>query len=139
KNEEVRKAALVMLTASVAQCSRLIPYRNNMKTGGPAWSVPGFWGPPKHLETNPLNHLNARLTKFIRGLKDIKDKSNKGAVNVKKIDAVTGLKGLRDDNVYADLIFFDPPYGDSVPYTEFSNMWNSFLQDIPNVNTDISV
>src|SRR5699024_4103589 len=86
KNEEVRKAALVMLTASVAQCSRLIPYRNNMKTGGPAWSVPGFWGPPKHLETNPLNHLNARLTKFIRGLKDIKDKSNKGAVNVKKID-----------------------------------------------------
>ena len=39
----------------------------------------------------------------------------------------------------ADLIFLDPPYGDSVPYTEFSNIWNSFLKDIPCSDEDISV
>ena len=43
--------------ASVAQCSRLIAYRNDLTTGGPAWTVPGFWVPPVHLETNPLPHI----------------------------------------------------------------------------------
>ncbi|WHX78842.1 DNA methyltransferase [Priestia flexa] len=139
ENEEIRKAALMMLTASVAQCSRLIPYRNNMTTGGPAWSVPGFWVPPQHLETNPLGHLNARLLKVKRGLKEIESNPGKSKVVIEKRDAVSGLSHLRDKGIKADLIFFDPPYGDSVPYTEFSTMWNSFLKDMPNIDTDISV
>ena len=139
EDEQIREAALMMLTASVAQCSRLIPYRNNMTTGGPAWSVPGFWVPPQHLETNPISHLNARLIKFMRGLADMENKPGKGPVIVEKIDAINGLKNLRTKGISADLIFFDPPYGDSVPYTEFSSMWNSFLKDLPNLDTDISV
>lgn len=60
EDRSIRNAALLLLTASVAQCSRLIAYRNNLTTGGPAWSVPGFWVPAQHLETNPYNHIAAR-------------------------------------------------------------------------------
>lgn len=42
-------------------------------------------------------------------------------------------------NLKANLIFLDPPYGESVPYTEFSNIWNSFLKKIPPLDEDISV
>jgi DNA modification methylase/DNA-directed RNA polymerase subunit RPC12/RpoP len=138
-DDKIRNASLMMLTASVAQCSRLIPYRNNMTTGGPAWSVPGFWVPPQHLETNPFSHLRARLSKFERGLQEIITRSQKGTVKVENKDAVQGLTELREAGIKADLVFFDPPYGDSVPYLEFSTMWNSFLKKSTDVNNDISV
>lgn len=139
EDESIRKAALLLLTASVAQCSRLIPYRNNMKTGGPAWSVPGFWVPPIHLETNPLSHLRARLEKFKKGLLFLEANPSIGDVSIQKMDAVSGIKKLKEKGIKSDLLFLDPPYGDSVPYLEFSSLWNSFLSDFPDINQDISV
>lgn len=136
---EVRNAAIVMLTASVAQCSRLIPYRNNMTTGGPAWSVPGFWVPPIHLETNPFTHIKARYRKFLQGLSSLHRRKHKGVAHVKCCDAHDGLRSLNKDDFVADLVFFDPPYGDSVPFLEFSQLWNSFLRIMPSVDLDVSV
>lgn len=139
KSTTVRDAAKLLLTASVAQCSRLIPVRNNLSTGGPAWSVPGFWVPAEHLETNPVQHLNARYKKFIKGLKQLNKSKNNSDILIKKIPAEEGLDYLINKEKYADLIFFDPPYGDSVPYLEFSSIWNSFLKDFPDLSDDMSV
>jgi hypothetical protein len=138
-DENIRLAALVMFTASVAQCSRLIPYRNNMGTGGPAWSVPGFWVPPTHLETNPIIHLRARMKKFMRGLGNLNARPASAPATIKMCSAIEGMRELQCRGTKADLIFFDPPYGDSVPYIEFSALWNSFLRIIADVNRDISV
>ena len=132
----IRNAALLFLTASVAQCSRLIPSRNNLSTGGPSWSVPGFWVPGQHLETNPLVHLRARLKKFTKGLDEIAKHPNTTNVNIQNEDC---LSFLSTDKTKYDMIFLDPPYGDNVPYTEFSAMWNSFLKKQPNFNDDFSV
>ena len=49
------------------------------------------------------------------------------------------MKKYRNEGNYANLIFFDPPYGDSIPYLEFSAIWNSFLKQMPDPNLDISV
>ena len=59
--------------------------------------------------------------------------------SVEKKDSIDGMKEFREKGHRADLIFFDPPYGDSVPYLEFSTMWNSFLKDVPQPDCDISV
>lgn len=136
---EIRKAALLLLTASVAQCSRLIPNRNDLSTGGPAWSVPGFWVPAEHLETNPIVHIRARYKKFVKALKEINSGKYANTANVDKKDAITGMQEYRNNGKRADLVFFDPPYGDSVPYLEFSAIWNSFLKDFPSADNDISV
>lgn len=138
-NKKVRNAAKLLLTASVAQCSRLIPARNNLSTGGPAWSVPGFWVPAEHLETNPLVHLHARYTKFVKGINKLNASKKNAQASVLESDANEGMLGLINEGKKADLVFFDPPYGDSVPYLEFSSMWNSFLRDFPNPNLDLSV
>ena len=139
QDERIRKAAILLITASVAQCSRLIPTRNNLSTGGPAWSVPGFWVPAEHLETNPLIHIEARYKKFIKAFDEMNKSNYPATACVEKKDAIEGMKQFRDMGLKADLIFFDPPYGDSVPYLEFSTMWNSFLKDVPRPDCDISV
>ena len=139
QDKKTRDAAMLLLSASVAQCSRLIANRNNLSTGGPAWSIPGFWVPAVHLETNPLVHLRARLQKFNRGLEALNSGKHKGSAVIEKIDSRIGLANLSSNGVHSDLVFFDPPYGDNVPYVEFSSMWNSFLNDFPDPDADISV
>jgi len=128
KDESVKNAVLLFLTSSVAQSSRLIPYRNNLSTGGPAWTIPGFWIAPLHLETNPIIHLQARKKKFLKGIEalDRAYKSTSARVSVLNRSAHDALSELEDNSV--DGIFFDPPYGDNVPYVEFSAIWNGFLR-----------
>lgn len=138
-NEGIRNAAILLMTASVAQCSRLIPTRNDLSTGGPAWSVPGFWVPSEHLETNPIVHIEARYKKFVKALNEINMGNYHSTAHVEKLDAIAGMQKFRAEGMKADLVFFDPPYGDSVPYLEFSTMWNSFLKDVPEPERDISV
>ncbi len=136
---QTRNCLLLLLTASAAQCSRLIAHRNNLTTGGPAWSVPGFWVPLEHLETNPFVHIQARFKKFVKALNYLAEKPMLGKVSLKNGDSLVLLETEEYKDLKADLIFLDPPYGDSVPYTEFSNIWNSFLRIIPNSDEDISV
>lgn len=135
----VRGCLQLLLTASVAQCSRLIAHRNNLKTGGPAWSVPGFWVPCEHLETNPFIHIAARYEKFVKALKVLEEQPITGSVKVTRGDSLALLKTSEFKDLKADLIFLDPPYGDNVPYTEFSSLWNSFLRTQPDYDDDISV
>lgn len=138
KNEKIKNAALLLLTASSAQCSRLIPSRNNLTTGGPSWSIPGFWVPKEHLETNPIVHIKARYKKFVKGLSELASSPIKASARVVCANSIQELEKNHYENSY-DLIFFDPPYGDSVPYVEFSTFWNSFLKKKVDVSQDISV
>lgn len=139
EDERIRNCALLLLTASVAQCSRLIASRNNLSTGGPAWSVPGFWIPQEHLETNPFVHFKARLAKFKKALLALSQAPIVAEAKITYGNSLDLLNSSEYSDLKADLIFLDPPYGDSVPYTEFSNIWNSFLKDIPCSEEDISV
>lgn len=138
EDEKIRNCALLLLTASVAQCSRLIANRNNLSTGGPAWSVPGFWVPQEHLESNPFVHFKARLKKFKKALDALEQAPTKAESEIIQGNSLDTLE-ISFKMLKADLIFLDPPYGDSVPYTEFSNIWNSFLKAIPFSDEDISV
>lgn len=128
KDQSVRNALLLLLTSSVAQSSRLIPSRNNLSTGGPAWTIPGFWIAPLHLETNPIIHLKARQKKFVAGLSSLTYayKTSSSKVDLHNESAYDGLSKIKNNSV--DGFFFDPPYGDNVPYVEFSAIWNGFLR-----------
>ena len=139
QDEKVKNCALLLLTSTVAQCSRLIANRNNLSTGGPAWSVPGFWVPQEHLEGNPFIHFAARLKKYEKALKKLTESPITGKSNVILGNSLDLLQKEEYSKLKGDIIFLDPPYGDSVPYTEFSNIWNSFLKSIPSSEEDISV
>jgi DNA modification methylase len=131
----IKEVALLLLTASVAQSSRLIAYRNRLTTGGPAWSVPGYWVPPIHLETNPRHHILARYRKFMKGLEALRSHKT-SSVKIFNENSKMIPQFISDE---IDLVFLDPPYGDSIPYLEFSMLWNSFLKAKIDLEDDISV
>jgi SAM-dependent methyltransferase len=155
--EAVRDVLLAILTSGAASCSRLIPYRGNLKGGGPAWTVPGFWVAPIHLECNPAVHMQARAKKVLAGLaalartgrvahrsvpaqnvlEPISDAvppenpfpAPHSPVQVFLDDSAGRIHELRRSGVRVKYIFADPPYGDSVPYLEFSQIWNCWLPE----------
>lgn len=139
ENVSIKKSLQLFLTSCVAQCSRLIPNRNNLRTGGPAWTMPGFWIAPIHLETNPLIHMEARAKKFIKGISAL----NENYKNIDKhseifnIPMQEGMNKFKDETVSG--IFFDPPYGDNVPYMEFSAIWNNFITNKIDYSKEIIV
>ncbi len=197
---EVRDVLMAILTSGVASSSRLIPYRDNLAGGGPAWTVPGFWVPPLHLERNPAAHMKARAAKVLAGLDalfcgpglaaaavkkptyvmlssltDPESQARKpdvpwrqaergsrlqpagsdpsesakvpsvqesglshsepGAppqaspVTVFRDDSASRIRELVREGTRVKYIFADPPYGDSVPYLEFSQIWNCWLPE----------
>lgn len=140
KDESHRKALLLVLTASSAQASRLIASRGGLKGGGQAWTIPGFWIPPVHLESNPFIHLRARIEKLYSALLNLEQNlESKSNVTILAKSAQTALKELYEKGVKADLVFLDPPYGDSVAFLEFSAIWNAFLNEEVIYGDDISV
>ena len=84
-------------------------------------SVPGFWVPAQHLETNPYKHLLARY-KIFEGYTTFKPNQTK-PVSIKNIDCINFDKYI---NEKADLIFLDPPYGDSILIWNFQDMEQFF-------------
>jgi len=138
-DEAVRAALDLTVTASMAQASRLIPFRGALSSGGPAWSVPGFWVPPVHLESNPWRHLRARVKKFERAISAIHSRPSQGSVRVQEVDAAAGMRRMASTKTRVDLVFLDPPYGDSVAFTEFSVLWNAFLGRSSPLVQDMSV
>lgn len=139
-NESMKKALLLVLTASSAQASRLIASRGGLKTGGQAWTIPGFWIPPVHLESNPFIHLRARIEKLHSALvHSERDLEKDTSVKIMAKSAKDGLEELHQTGVKADLVFLDPPYGDSVAFLEFSAIWNAFMDEDVTYGDDISV
>jgi adenine-specific DNA methylase len=140
RDESMRKALLLVLTATSAQASRLIASRGGLKTGGQAWTIPGFWIPPVHLESNPFIHLKARIEKLYAALKYSEAKTYAASsIDVVASTARVALQELVEKNAQVDLVFLDPPYGDSVAFLEFSAIWNAFMDEEVSYGQDISV
>ena len=139
-DEAMKKALLLVLTASSAQASRLVASRSGLKTGGQAWTIPGFWIPPIHLESNPFIHLRARIEKLYSALVNSERYLDKEIrVKIMAKSAKAGLEELHQTGVEADLVFLDPPYGDSVAFLEFSAIWNAFIDEDVSYADDISL
>jgi hypothetical protein len=140
QDPELKNALLLMITGSSAQASRLIASRGSLARGGQAWTIPGFWVPPIHLESNPFVHLRARAKKIYSALVAMDNYSTKpGSGSVSHVSAREGLLNVVQNGRKADVIFLDPPYGDSVAFMEFSAIWNGFLQSEFDYSDDISV
>ena len=124
-DDRVKDPLRLVLTSAATQCSRLIPYRNNMTTGGPAWTIPGFWVAPVHLECNVFDSLRTRLRKVAKGIAQATSSNpDRNGISVFQVP-VSEEDSL--PSFEADLIFMDPPYAGDVPYLEFSALWNAFL------------
>lgn len=152
ESSSIRDLLTLAFTANIANVSKLVPpitSRGKMSAG--AWMT-GFYVPDKYLEQNVLHYFKNRVNKVIKG----KAQTNKLLPNNLIFGDITDPQTTRDHVTYeievrdstnlptklenkADLIFADPPYGDTVPYLEQSVLWNAWLSESPEWEKEIVV
>ncbi len=150
QDSKIRDLFKFMFTSSLAQASKMLPYRQRLMTGGPAWVIRGFWVPEKRFELNVWNCFENRYKKVLRGklesnelikfykeAKSFEELKNHSNVFIKNFNTLELDKILPVNSV--DYIFTDPPYGDAIPYLELDYMWSSWLKFIPNFNDEIVI
>jgi DNA modification methylase len=153
----IRDVLRNVLTGGVAQASKLVAYRNGFTTGGPAWTVSGFWIPSKHFEINAWTCFKNRYAKMLKGKlslsetydeiiglreyhlgKQFEDLNlDKNVLLINKSMTKITRRDIHDESV--DYIFADPPYGDSVPYLEYSQIMYSWFGLKPDFENEIII
>jgi len=139
-----------VFSASVAQASRLIAYRGGFSSGGPAWTVRGFWIPARNVEGNPWNAFENRFRKVLNGKREANERVGSKwrecersvpALGEETVCLVQGtacdLSWIPDNSI--DYIFTDPPYGDYVPYLEIHQMWSAWQGFSPRFEDEIII
>ncbi len=138
--ESARPALRALACAALAGFSRLIPYRAGLSGGGPAWSVPGFWVAPVHIEHNPLLLLDSWARRYRAGLGALSARlDGQPPATIIQAPAQVMQDDLGTQRARFDLVVLDPPYGDSVPYLEFSALWNAFLGHAADYDQEVVV
>lgn len=141
KLEECPEKSLLLLafTANLANCSKLVPpitSRGEMAQG--AWMT-GFYIGEIYLENNVFHYFENRVKKAIKGKQTYLKKraEEKVATTYTVLNEDAKKLSLKSNSV--DFIFTDFPYGDTVPYFEQSQLWNSWLCYIVDYDNEIVV
>lgn len=150
---EVRRLFQFVFTSALAQASKLVAFRGGLTTGGPAWTVSGFWIPAVHFEINPWICFGNRYGKVTRGKRKLDQQLQFAAVSPRRATSLTDmasagswmvqqqsasmLKDIPEKTI--DYIFTDPPYGDSVPYLEYATIWAPWFQMPLNYDEEIVI
>lgn len=101
-------------------------------------SVNNFWVPDDYLEENVWFRFEDRFNHLISAKEMLEKKISRngepGKYNVETKSAIhLGLSN------YADYIFTDPPYGDTIQYSELSFIWNAWIYDDYNIEEEIII
>ena len=156
----VRRALLLVLTASVGQMSKMVfAIERRGKTKGAAetsrvevgsWVI-GFWTPTLRFEVNAWNCFSNKAARLLRGLHDeshglrpvsLADRPQlvtEGAADVALMDGDARTLAALLPPRSVELIATDPPHGDRIPYLEMSEVWNALLGHQPDFEQELVV
>lgn len=132
-----REMMLFAFTSNLANCSKLVPpilSRGPMSQG--AWMT-GFYIGDTYLENNVFHYFENRVKKIIKGKTDFLNLY--GKKNSKYTITCEDAKKLSLKSESIDFVFTDFPYGDTVPYFEQSQIWNSWLKKKVDYENEIVV
>lgn len=136
KEKEMLKLAF---TSNLANCSKLVPpITSRGETSQGAWMT-GYYIGEYYLENNVFHYFENRVKKIIKGKSDyldiLKIKENTGEYTIKNYDAKE--IDIRSNSI--DFVFTDFPYGDTIPYFEQSQLWNTWLRNRVDYENEIVV
>ena len=130
---------LLAFTANLANCSKLVPpitSRGDMAQG--AWMT-GFYVGETYLENNVFHYFENRVKKAINGKQTyLKKRVEEKVTTTYSIFNEDAKKTSLNSNS-VDFVFTDFPYGDTVPYFEQSQLWNSWLRFNVNYDNEIVI
>ena len=130
---------LFSFTSNIANCSKLVPpivSRGDMAQG--AWMT-GFYVGKTYLENNVFHYFENRAKKSLKGKESYLSLRKKNQVHSSYLILNEDAKNLSLSNDSIDLVFTDFPYGDTVPYFEQSQLWNSWLKKTVDYENEIVI
>ena len=130
---------LFSFTSNLANCSKLVPpikSRGDMAQG--AWMT-GFYIGETYLENNVFHYFENRAYKSLKGKECYLALRKKKDVRTSYVILNEDAKNLSVPDDSVDLVFTDFPYGDTVPYFEQSQVWNSWLKKTVDYKNEIVV
>lgn len=91
--------------------------------------VNNYWIPDDYIEENVWMRFENRINNLIKGKKELSRRiSEAGGLGQLEIKMKSALN--ENDLLEVDYVFTDPPYGDTIQYSELSFIWNSWLDTI---------
>lgn len=93
-------------------------------------SVNNFWMPDDFIEENVWWRFADRVKNVAMAKNVVFDKSetNRSSKSSGKIYNKSSLKMTEVDDTSIDYLITDPPYGDTIQYSELSYIWNTWLE-----------
>jgi DNA modification methylase len=101
-------------------------------------AVNNYWVPDDWIEENVWYRFNERYHLLQKGKEVALERIDSESFNNLEIHNTSALKLSMLKHNSVDYIFTDPPYGDSIQYSELSMIWNAWLENMPS-NKDEAV
>lgn len=131
-NFEYKDILLLAFTNTLLHTSKL--KGKNVRPLG----VNNYWVPDDYIEENAWLRFEDRFENIVKS-KEILNKRimdnncSIGMYNIKNISALSA----NEDGI--DYIFTDPPYGETIQYSELSYMWNSWLDETYDIEEEVII
>lgn len=133
----IRNALLFTFTAILPITTRMVQDRdkNGILKGT-------YYIPPKNKEANVWNTFAYKFNRNVSSAKehiaDILDKDYNPETDARVYTADgRDMSNIPDESI--DYAFIDPPYGDTVPYSEVNYLWSTWLQEDEDFDKEIVV
>lgn len=135
QDENIRRALLLTVTASIGQMSKMVFVinRNGRKEVG-SWVI-GFWLPKEHFEINVWNCFKNKASKLSKSLPVNRRILNN--IEVHNCSCLDKMRTIGDNSV--KLIVADPPHSNRIPYLELSEIFNAILNNKSSFDDEIVV
>lgn len=160
KDETIKDILKFCFTSSIGQASKMVfVVKKRGKMNGKAangkkevgsWVI-GYWTPKENFEINAWNCFENKFLKVLKA-KKAQEKATYSVRETKSFSelvtsdfnlilfnqpAQSGLKNIPDSSV--DYVITDPPHGNRIPYLELSMLWNSWLKESVDYESEIIV
>ncbi len=132
-DQNARNKLVFNLTASMFLMSMMSRWKKSPKQGhhiGPAIRMGTLYIPSLIQDVNVLEYFENKCKSNF----EIPFLKSTSIISLSKQSA-TGLKNVPNETI--DYLFYDPPYGGNINYSELNLMWEAWLGEYTNINEEI--
>ncbi|MDI7259427.1 MAG: DNA methyltransferase [Thermodesulfobacteriota bacterium] len=133
---DVRDKLIFAFTGSLFLCCFMMRFKRSSDPAyhiGPAIRMGTLYIPSMIQDVNILQYFDERIRLLIKGLGSVR--STKPPPQLVIPYDAADLRGVSGN--YLDYLFYDPPYGSNINYSELNLMWEAWLGKRTDITTEI--
>jgi len=137
-NPEIKNKMKLLFTSFLYNVSLMVRwhYKYNFVSTGMRTRKGTLYIPSLVIDVNPNFAISTKARNLVNGFRELHafKKHKKSEIFCKKMSA-TVLRGVPEDSI--DYLYYDPPYGSNIMYSEVNVVWESWLGEITRLDEEI--